>query len=200
MKNTTLSWDMILKMVSNMFSHDEGYEDYTQSVTKQEFYGNDGVCLFKYFVNKDDPQKEFVWTILVLNLICFLFISVSYILIGLVSRDSSRNLTTSQNKSQIDHRNRKMNRRITIIITTDFCCWIPFIVICALHYFEVLDATPWYSIFSMTVLPINSVINPLLYDDLILRMMKTPFNSIYTYLLGSATYQSFLTYLNTAHP
>jgi hypothetical protein len=197
MKDTTLSWDMIRKMISDMFSHDAGYEDLAGSVTKQDFYGNDGVCLFKYFVSKNDPQKDFVWAILVVNFVCFLFISISYVLIGVVSRDSSRNLASSQNKSHINQRNRNMNRRITIIITTDFCCWVPFIVICALHYLEVLDATPWYSIFSMTILPINSVINPLLYDDFITRLMKAPLLSILTNLVNSSTYQSIRSRFST---
>jgi hypothetical protein len=200
MKNTILSWKMIVRMVRNMFSHDEGYDDYTKLVTKQEFYGNDGVCLFKYFVNKDDPQKEFVWTILIVNFVCFIFISMSYILIGVVSRYSSRNLVNAQNKSHINQRNRNMNRRITIIITTDFCCWVPFIITCALHFLEVLDATPWYSIFSMIVLPINSVINPLLYDDFIARMARGHLHSIYTTLVNSATNQRFNASFRTTNP
>ena len=93
-----------------------------------------------------------------------------------------------------------MNRRITIIITTDFCCWIPFIVICALHFLEALDATPWYSIFSMIVLPINSVINPLLYDDFIIRKMKAPLLYIHSKLVNSAIYQSFMARFSTEHP
>jgi hypothetical protein len=191
-KNETLSWEVTLKMVSNMFSHDEGHEDHTSSVTKQNFYGNDGVCLFKYFVNKDDPQKEFVWAILAVNFLCFVFISVSYVLIGVVSRNSSRNLASSQNKSQINRRNQKMNRKITIVITTDFCCWVPFIVICALHYLEVVDATPWYSILSMIVLPINSVINPVLYDDFLTHVIGASFHATQTSIRNSATYRSFI--------
>jgi hypothetical protein len=42
-----------------------------------------------------------------------------------------------------------------------------------LHYLEVVDATPWYSVFSMIILPINSVINPLLYNDFITRNVGT---------------------------
>jgi hypothetical protein len=200
MKDTTLSWERIIKMVSNMFSHDKGYMDHTETVTKQHFYGNDGVCLFKYFVDKDDPQKEFVWAILMVNFVCFLFISISYILIGVVSRDSSKNLRNAQNENRIEKRNQKMNRRITIIITTDFCCWIPFVIICALHFLEILDATPWYSIFSMTVLPINSVINPLLYDDFIIRKMKAPLIYIYSKLINSAIYQIIRERFTTRRP
>jgi hypothetical protein len=182
-------------MMTNIFSHDVGHKDYTEKVTKQDFYGNDGVCLFKYFVHKDDPQKEFVWAILAVNFACFIFISISYILISLASKDSSKDVASAQNKIRIDERNRKMNRRITIIIATDFCCWVPFIVICSLHSLQVLDATPWYSIFSMTVLPINSVINPLLYDDAVTGVLRATFQSISTKFINSTIYQSWENYI-----
>lgn len=65
----------------------------------------------------------------------------------------------------IKDRNRKVQRKISIIIATDFLCWVPFVIVCCLHTLAVLDATPWYAFFSILVLPINSVINPLLYDS-----------------------------------
>ena len=64
MKETNLSWNTLTSMMRGMFSHDFGYEDHTNKVTNLDFYGNDGVCLFKYFVNRDDSQKFFVWTVL----------------------------------------------------------------------------------------------------------------------------------------
>ena len=64
-----------------------------------------------------------------------------------------------------------MNRKIAIIIATDFFCWIPFIVICALHSLEVIDATSWYAPISIIILPINSIINPLLYDDTVTKYL-----------------------------
>ena len=195
MKEITLSWEMILKMVRNMFSHDFGYEDHTLMITKLDFYGNDGVCLFKYFVKKDDPQKYFVWSTLAVNLICFLFISSSYIFIGIVSRNSSEAASLHDNK--LDKRIRKTNRKIAVIITTDFCCWLPFIVICALHSLEVLDATPWYGIFSMIILPINSVINPLLYDDVLAGVLQTCFRTIFVKISNSAIYSSVMKHLHS---
>ena len=165
--NRTLSWDLTDAMVSEMFSHDQGLKDYTETRTKIGFYGNDGVCLFKYFIRGTDPQRTFVWSILVVNFICFLVISICYIIIGSLSAKSSKNVAAKEN-DLARQRMKRMNRRISIIITTDFFCWVPFIVICMLHYQEVLDATPWYSLFSMVILPINSVINPLLYSDFIM--------------------------------
>ena len=174
-KDNKLDWKMLIQMVKDMYSHDLDYEDITlNAADKVEFYGNDGVCLFKYFVQDNDPQKHFVWSILVLNFICFVFISVSYLLIGILSRRSSENLSSSQNNQQLAKRNKRMNRRIGLIITTDFLCWVPFIVICMLHSLEVIDATPWYSIFSMIILPINSVINPFLYDNAVTKVIVEP--------------------------
>ena len=187
-RNATLKWDTLIRMVKDMFSHDLDYEDLTEKVDKVDFYGNDGVCLFKYFVQNDDPQKMFVWSILSLNFICFVFISISYLVIGILSRRSSKGLASSQNKQQITERNNKMNRRIAIIITTDFLCWVPFIAVCVLHSLEVLDATPWYSLFSMVILPINSVINPLLYDDVVTNAIRGPVR----FLLSRISNSTFL--------
>ena len=189
MKETTLSWHIINEMMSEMYSHDNGYEDYTKNIEKVDFYGNDGVCLFKYFVKENDPQRHLVWAILALNFVCFFFITASYLIIGIISHRSSKSLTQSGGNQQITQRNRKMNLRITIIITTDFLCWVPFIVICVLHSLEVLDATPWYGLFSMIILPINSVINPLIYDDTVTNFISVPIQRLGTLTTGSRVYR-----------
>ena len=178
-KELTLSWKMLIHMITKMFSHDFQYKDLTEKVDKVHFYGNDGVCLFKYFVQENDPQRLFVWSILVLNFMCFLVISLSYLVIGILSRKSSAALRGSQ-KKQIAKRNRRMNQRIAIIISTDFLCWVPFIIICILHSLEIIDATPWYGIFSTIILPINSVINPFLYDGTIADVVKALWRSFKT--------------------
>jgi len=190
MKTATLSWDMIRQMVSGMYSHDLDYHDHTLKQTKVDFYGSDGVCLFKYFVKSNDPQKMFVWGILILNFLCFMIITLSYILIGLVSFRSSKSLTNSQGNRQISNRNRRMNQKIAVIIGTDFACWVPFIIICVLHSLEVLDATPWYSIFSMIILPINSVINPFLDDDIVTSFFINSIRRFTAQMLNSTIVQS----------
>ena len=190
-EDATLRWKMLIEMVREMFSHDFDYEDLTEKVEKVDFYGNDGVCLFKYFVQNQDPQKLFVWSILVLNFICFVLISISYLFIGILSRRSSKSLASPENNRQIAKRNSRMNQRIAIIITTDFLCWVPFIVICILHSLEVIDATPWYSIFSMVILPINSVINPILYDDVVTIIIGAPVRALKNRICNSNTLQRF---------
>ena len=189
-KDASLSWQMLIPLVQDMFSHEPNYEDLTKTVAKVNFYGNDGVCLFKYFVKNDDPQKLYVWSILSLNFFCFLFISASYIVIGILSGRSSKSLTRSQNNRQISQRNRRMNRRIAMIIATDFMCWVPFIATCILHSLEIIDATPWYSMFSMVILPINSVINPFLYDDIVFQKIKSTLRLLSRQTSNSAFSQS----------
>ena len=178
-KKTTLSWKMLVELVEGMFSHDHKYNDLTERFDKVDFYGNDGVCLFKYFVNKHDPQRLFVWSILSLNFVCFIFICLSYILIGVLTRRSSKMLAGKREDRQLAKRNNRINQKIAIIILTDFLCWVPFILICILHTSEVIDATSWYSLFSMVILPINSVINPFLYDDTVVNAVKTPLRSLH---------------------
>jgi hypothetical protein len=159
-ENSAVSWKMTLQLVDGMFSSTYG----GLMRRKIDFYGNDGVCLFKYFVTGKDPQRLYAWTILSINFFCFIIISISYAFINFETVQSGKTL---KNNRQINKRNKRMHRKISLIIATDFFCWIPFVLICCLHSFSVFDATPWYALFSLVILPINSVINPLLYDDTI---------------------------------
>ena len=182
--NYRLTWKQINRLVNMMFTNNYG------EIQKEKihFYGNDGVCLFKFFVKKSDPQKAFVWVILAINLSCFVVISVCYlnIIFGSNRTSSSIQLVTKTAVVKIRKRNtrtEKLQRNITVIILTDFLCWIPFIFICVLHSFEVIDATFLYSITSVVVLPINSVINPILYDNTLRKKgskIKNFFNTIVT--------------------
>ena len=187
-----MTWKNLLELVSSIYSHDFNYDDHTSMTRKVHFYGNDGVCLFKYFVDSDDPQKLFVWSILAVNFLCFLFISTSYLLIHLITSRSSN----SSGNQQDSERMNKMNRKIAFIITTDFICWIPFIVICTLHSLEVLNATPWYSLFSIIILPINSLINPFLYDDFLTNLALAPIKSLKTIILNSTALQKLRSLTN----
>ena len=123
------------------------------------FYGNVGVCIFKYLVRKDDPQWIFSTVVLTMNCLCFVFISISYVLIGYRTNKSGRN------SGRTGGNDRKLQTKIFAIIVTDFFCWIPLGCVAFLHLAEVIDAKDWYPYFSILILPINSVINPFLYES-----------------------------------
>ena len=170
--STKMSWKEIGEKVDGMFTQDHGH----LSRKPVHFYGNDGVCLFKYFVRTDDARKSrqsldiqaeirdpVVWTMLAVNLFCFIVITCCYIVITWKTKQSSQR--SGQNDNEERQKNeRAIQNKIMIIIATDFLCWVPFIVISALHNLAYIDASKWYSTFAMTVLPLNSVINPLVYD------------------------------------
>ena len=65
-KRTDLDWGIIRNLVSGMFSLDYSGIKYT----KLQFYGNDAVCLFKFFVTVDNPQHSYVWLTIALNVLC----------------------------------------------------------------------------------------------------------------------------------
>ena len=150
----SMSWKTIRRFIGDMFSKDHGGVEGKGT----GFYGNSGVCLFKYFVTDDDPQRIYSLSILFLNFFCFIVITVSYILVLIVSRSNS-------NARHVAQMNTALQRKISLIILSDACCWIPFIVIGLLHFGRQIDASPLYDLCSIVVLPVNSLINPIIYHS-----------------------------------
>ena len=157
----SLSWHLMESLVSDIFS-----KDYTVVLPRKlNFYGNDAVCLFKYFVTPQDPQLNFVWMVLTFHGISILIIIFSYIGIWNETKKSSAHLTTSTQNDHVKQRNSAMQRKIMIIIGTDSLIWIPFLLLSVLHFAELVNGTSWYPVFSIVILPLNTVINPLILND-----------------------------------
>ena len=165
-KDKTLRWRLIEGLVKSMFSNEYGNLD--GKIARVDFYGNDGVCLFKFFVTRDDPQWIFTLVILVISIVCFIIVAAAYIYINISTYRSSKSLTREAGPTAktVNKRNRKLQRKVATIILTDFLCWVPFVLICMLHFFEVMDASSQYGLFSIIILPLNSVINPFLYSEI----------------------------------
>ena len=191
-----MSWKEIGERVDGMFTQDVGI--LTRSPV--HFYGNDGMCLFKYFVRTNDARRSrqstnhiqftgdpVVWNMLAVNLCCFIIITCCYIVITLKSRQSSQRSGQHENEER-QKNERAIQNKIMIIIITDFLCWIPFIIISGLHNLDYIDASHWYASFAMIVLPLNSVINPLVYDKALGELMNRAIRSFqelgYTVLAG----------------
>ena len=167
------SWSRINEELDEMFGLSHGLLDRRPV----HFYGNDGLCLFKYFLRRDDPRRSrfdyvttytvewteslSVWAILAVNLFCFFIIAGCYIVITWKTMKSTQESGQGDNPDRL-RENRAIQNRIILIIVTDFLCWVPFIIICLVHNLEYIDATKWYVPFALIVVPLNSVINPLL--------------------------------------
>ena len=85
---------------------------------------------------------------------------------------SARTSGQTSRESATSKRNRKLQQKVSIIIATDFFCWVPFVILCWLHFTGTVNGAPYYPLFSVVILPINSVINPLLYSNVITTMSK----------------------------
>ena len=174
MNKKVLSWSRIKKLVRAMFSEDHGGIQYRTL----SFYGNHPVCVFKYLVRWDDPQRTFTALLLFANICCFVVITTSYAAIAAASRKSVKALSPdNKNKTNLTVRktDARLHRVIHAMIFSDFLCWIPFTIVCWVHLFDVFDATPWYPLFSILILPINTVVNPILYESTVTRALDAAF-------------------------
>jgi hypothetical protein len=91
LKEKSLTWRVINGLVDEMFSNDK--EGDALGRKNLEFYGNDGVCLFKFFVKTNDPQRMYVWAVLATNTIFLIIISICYVIINVKTRERSKFLT-----------------------------------------------------------------------------------------------------------
>ena len=109
--------------------------------------------------------------------------AAAYIYINISTHRSSECLTKEAGPTAktVNKRNRKLQRKVATIIMTDFLCWVPFVFICLLHFSEVMDASSYYGFFSIIILPINSVINPFLYSEIMWDLANRVFSVFVKY-------------------
>lgn len=138
------------------------------------YYGRSVVCLPLHLSADFSSGWEYsVGVFVVLNLVLLAFIVVAYSLILIKTYTSSLRLarqgTARERRARSQtakfKRETSLAKRVFCIILTDALCWIPVIVIGLKSILETAFTTPgdltvWFAVF---VLPLNSVINPLLY-------------------------------------
>ena len=147
-----MSWGTNRRLVQDMFINGE------VEGRRLGFYGSNGYCLFDYF-KRDVPMEWFTGAVLGVNLLCVIIITLCYTIVNIAAYRSSA-VAGPLNKN-LTKRNRKMQRKISILILTDIITWIPFIMSSLIIKTRILDPTPWLSYLSIIFLPFNSVINPI---------------------------------------
>ncbi|XP_072046981.1 G-protein coupled receptor GRL101-like [Amphiura filiformis] len=94
------------------------------------------------------------------NLLCFLFMLICYIVIFVTIKDSRR----SAGRKETLNEEIRMAMKMAAVVGTDFACWFPVIMMGLLSQTGLavipLDAYVWSVVF---VLPVNSSLNPYLY-------------------------------------
>ena len=164
LSKNAISWRKIRNLIREFFANNKVVG---RSI---DFYGSNGFCLFSYFVRKETTFRWFSISLLSLNFLSVLVIVACYVTITVVTLNSSKSVSKN---SQTEKNNKKLQRKITIIIMTDILTWVPFILICIVNYTELVDTSSWYSLFCVFFLRINSIINPIgIYDESIFKWLR----------------------------
>ncbi|XP_022100794.1 relaxin receptor 2-like isoform X2 [Acanthaster planci] len=123
------------------------------------YYGGNGVCLPLQIDQPFADGWEFSLVIFVVfNLVAFTFISYAYLMMFMTIRRS--NLAMRSTKKNQDW---ALVKRFTLIVATDFVCWMPIIIVKFVALGGVSVSQSVYAWFAIFVLPINSALNPILY-------------------------------------
>ena len=64
-----------------------------------------------------------------------------------------------------------MQKKIYRLMATDFCCWIPITIMVFINFSGIPVSDIAYVISAIVLLPINSALNPILYSDIIDKLM-----------------------------
>ena len=138
-----------------------GFDSFYDYSSHFGFYSRSAVCLPLQLSKGRPVGWEYSVAFFVgLNFVSFMFILVAYIAMFWTVKRSSRAVrSTNLNKESA------MAKRLVFIVMTDFCCWMPIIIISILSLtgnFEDPEkiAYVWIAVF---VLPLNSSLNPILY-------------------------------------
>ncbi|XP_067045213.1 G-protein coupled receptor GRL101-like isoform X2 [Acropora muricata] len=123
----------------------------------KEFYARSGVCLPLHLTADKPAGWEYsVFLFLALNFASFMIIFFLYLIMFLKIKKTRKLSGAGPAVSSI-------GSRMVFIVLTDFCCWIPIIII-GIASLVGMEAPPsvyaWVAVF---VLPLNSALNPILY-------------------------------------
>ena len=131
------------------------------------YYSVSGVCLPKFYRTADDVSHFNVMSaaIICFNFCALIFVAASYASIYIKS-------TFSVPAEQASDRGRKMQRKITILILTDVACWLPICVMSFLSMGSIVIPSVLYAVSAIILLPINSSLNPVIYTDVIQKIVS----------------------------
>ncbi|XP_077977784.1 uncharacterized protein LOC144433352 [Glandiceps talaboti] len=149
------------------------------------FYGGNGVCLPLHI---DDPKAngwEFSLLIFVcVNFTAFLFILCAYIVMFHKIRRSRTNLRSTKESQDLI-----LLKRFSLIVATDFMCWMPIIIVKFVSLAGMGINESVYAWIAIFVLPVNSALNPILYT-MTTKMFKQQMLRLLTFCSGGRSEDS----------
>jgi len=125
------------------------------------YYSHSGVCMPKlYRVRSDDVGSNALSSVVItFNFIALLYIALMYLAIYKRTTGNAVSSSTVQRQKQAG----KISRKITLLIVTNMCCWMPVCVMTFISMSGVVLNPLAYAISAVVLLPINSSLNPVIY-------------------------------------
>ncbi|XP_071478267.1 G-protein coupled receptor GRL101-like [Diadema antillarum] len=169
------------------------------------FYGLSDVCIGLPLSTESTAERIYVWShatgsgsfvtsgmgsvqpawiysialFLGVNLILFLFILVCYVIIFIKVKRSAKAIEGARHTHESSRdQEAKMAAKMAVIVGTDFCCWMPVIIMGILSQTGLVELPvalyAWCAVF---ILPINASLNPYLYTIVTYIGKQTTSNS-----------------------
>ena len=134
------------------------YDDFEKS----GFYGTNSLCLPLQLPGEEATAWEYSLVFFgVLNFIAAIYLILAYVRIFHSSYQSAK---LSKNEKRMKSQP-KLAKRLAAIVFTDVCCWVPIAILLFLSLGRAISDKDnnLYAWFSISVIPINSAVNPILY-------------------------------------
>ncbi|XP_078491522.1 uncharacterized protein LOC108950445 isoform X1 [Ciona intestinalis] len=166
---TTGSWSVLQHFLSDNFP-----KYVPERVGYFGYYSASAVCLPRYFKLPTDQVEinAISPVIMSFNFIALLYICAAYAAIYKRTYSGNMAVDTAQ-RQQTEQRQKnakKMQRKISILILTDLCCWLP---VCLMTFISLRKTGLHDSVYSYSaiiLLPINSSLNPIIYTDAVPKL------------------------------
>ncbi|XP_039274034.2 G-protein coupled receptor GRL101-like [Styela clava] len=167
--NSTItgSWDMLEHFAMQI------NPNYT-IVKKFGYYSAHSVCLPRLL---PDPKTNKSWgyslIFMLINFSSFFVIFISYVIIYRKSVET--NLAVESTSSG---RSKALQKKISFILLTDFCCWMPVCIMGILQVIGIDISLDGYLAISLFLIPINSAFNPVIYylePSVVLKKLSSTF-------------------------
>lgn len=126
------------------------------------YYGSHAVCLPKIFVTTKDPAWEYSFVLMTFNFLLFVYIMILYFL---MSKPRLLRKKSTLPKKCAKSQSKNIQRRVALLVASDFACWVPCCMIAFLRLGGVNVSNTIYAFAAIILLPINSALNPILYSN-----------------------------------
>ncbi|CAK8693080.1 unnamed protein product [Clavelina lepadiformis] len=136
------------------------------------YYSANSVCLPRIFVTSEEGSWPFSLAVNIFNFLAFIYVACTYIALYFTSKKKLMPTgNTSGGKRGKQSSAKRLQNKILRLVITDFCCWIPLCIMAFINFSGVPVSDVAYAITAIVLLPINSSLNPILYSNLVDKMV-----------------------------